>query len=195
MEKTDDVIKLPDIDHDDPYPLVKAIQVRRSVRDFSGEALDANELSLILWSCQGITEDRRALRAAPSAGAIYPFTLYTVTQKGTHRYDPTEHTLTLHKEGDLREALTRVALDQKAILNAGAVLVFVYDQKRLESRYRDRAFRYACIEAGHIAQNALLAVEALGLKAVAIGAYHDRFVMDLLELEDEPLYMVAVGRS
>jgi len=191
---SDDVIKLPEVNLLDTFPLLKSIHNRRSVRKFNGDPITVAELSALLWSCQGITDNARSLRAAPSAGACFPFSAYVVMEQGVYRYEPEEHSLLLHNEGDKRNDLTKVSLDQNAILLAGAVVVLSYDKTKLEPRYQDRAFRYACIEAGHIAQNALLVTESLGLAAVVIGAYHDDFVKDVLSINGDPIYMVAIGR-
>jgi SagB-type dehydrogenase family enzyme len=190
-----DVIKLPAIDYDDDFPLVKAILKRRSVRQFTREALSDGEMGVLLWACSGVTDTARGFRTAPSAGAIYPIRSYIVIEKGVYRYEPSEHVLTLHKAGDLRKEISAVALAQKAVVEAGAILVFSYCPEDLEARYDDRAFRYACMEVGHMAQNSLLAAEALGLSAVAIGAYHDDWLKKVLELEEDVLYLIAVGKE
>ncbi|MGO9205007.1 MAG: nitroreductase family protein [Candidatus Limnocylindrales bacterium] len=53
------------------------------------------------------------------------------------------------------------------------------------------------MEAGHVAQNILLAATAMGVSSVPIGALDDAAVRDVLELPatHAPLYIVAVGRS
>ncbi|MFX0072982.1 MAG: nitroreductase family protein, partial [Candidatus Hermodarchaeota archaeon] len=45
--------------------------LRRSIRDYSGEALTLQEISQLLWAAQGIT-DPNGWRTAPSAGGLYP---------------------------------------------------------------------------------------------------------------------------
>ena len=63
-------------------------------------------------------------------------------------------------------------------------------------RYRERAYRYALLEAGHIGQNVYLAAEAAGLGACAVGAFFDDAVNRLLEIdgvEEAALMLVPVG--
>jgi SagB-type dehydrogenase family enzyme len=189
-----EIIRLPEIDLDDTFPLIKAISNRRSTRSFSSEPLSYKELAALLWSAQGITDAFRGLRVAPSAGAIYPFTLYVAIKEGVYEYNPHEHVLNLHKEGDLRKDISKVGLSQRSLHEAAAVIALSYYPDALEARYKERAFRYACIEAGHIAQNVLLTAVSLGLKAVAIGAYYDDLMKDVLGLEDDVLYLIPVGR-
>ena len=155
--------------------------------------MSINELSTVLWACQGITDPISGYRAAPSAGATYPIELYVVLKKGIYEYKPKEHALRLHKEGDLRKKLESAALGQKPIGEAAAVLIFCYNPRKIVPRYRDRSYRYACIEAGHIAQNALLTAVSLDLGAVTIGAYHDKEVKTVLDLENDVLYLVPIG--
>jgi len=49
--------------------LEQALKNRRTVRAFGAAAIDPSQLSQLLWAAQGITADRGALRAAPSARA------------------------------------------------------------------------------------------------------------------------------
>ncbi len=188
-------IELEPVNLDDDFSLLHTIKERRSIRCFSGEVLNDRELSIILWACQGITDAERSIRTAPSAGATYPIELYVVLKTGVYKYSPADHALALHKEGDALPNLAKVSLGQKAVEDAAAVLVLCYNPEDIELRYKERSYRYACLEAGHIAQNGLLAAAALGLGAVVIGAYYDDFVKDVLELKHAPIYMVSIGRK
>ena len=55
----------------------EAILKRRSVRSYKDSPLTLKEISQLLWAAQGIT-DPRGLRAAPSAGALYPLEIYVI---------------------------------------------------------------------------------------------------------------------
>jgi len=70
---------------------------RRSVREFKKSPLTLEEVSQLLWAVQGITDPKRGLRTAPSAGALYPLEVYVVIgevkdlPQGVYRYIPKEH--------------------------------------------------------------------------------------------------------
>ncbi len=68
--------------------LNEALSRRRSVRGFDAKALDQQQLGQLLWAAQGITDPATGHRAAPSAMAIYPLTVYVCTADGVFAYDP-----------------------------------------------------------------------------------------------------------
>jgi SagB-type dehydrogenase family enzyme len=173
----------------------EVLQQRRSIRQFSDQPLSEQEISQLLWAAQGVTNPQ-GYRTAPSAGALYPLELYAVTQTGIYHYDPPAHTLTVVREGDVRQALYEAALNQEAVLKAPLVVVITAVYERTESKYGDeRGPRYVQLEAGHAAQNLLLQAVALGLGAVPIGAFRDEQVQAALNLPSEhmPLYLIPVG--
>jgi len=174
--------------------LEEAIAQRRSVRDFSDQELTPAQLSQLLWAAQGIT-DPRGLRAAPSAGALYPLELYVVGADGFYHYQPDGSRLTLLAEEDLRPAVWGAGLKQDALRDAPAVFLITAVYQRTADKYGERAERYVHLEAGHAAQNLLLQAVALGLGGVPIGAFHDDQLQTALSLPDdhEPLYLIAVG--
>ncbi len=52
----------------------QALQKRRSVKEYSkDQPLTLREVSQLLWAAQGITDSKRGLRTAPSAGATIVF--------------------------------------------------------------------------------------------------------------------------
>lgn len=62
-------------------------------------------------------------------------------------------------------------------------------------RYGDRGIMYAHFEAGHIAQNICLQAEALNLGSVCIGAFNEKEVERILNLQNlKPIYMICVGK-
>ena len=67
---------------------------------------------------------------------------------------------------------------------------------RITGKYADRGIRYMWMEAGHAAQNLLLAAAAMDLGAFPIGAFNDAEVAEALGLssQEDPLYVIPVGR-
>lgn len=183
--------------------LEEAISRRRSRREYKTSPLSLEQASQILWAAQGIT-DPGGLRAAPSAGALYPLELYVVVGSqgveglaaGVYHYDPHGHTLERILEGDVRQSLARLAVEQMFIAEAPLVLVITAEYERTSWKYGDRASRYVPMEAGHAAQNVYLQSEVLGLGTVTVGAFQDEELSRTLGLPagHRPLYIMPLGR-
>jgi len=186
--------ELPKPKTDGGMTLTEALAKRRSVRSFTGQPLDRNQIAQLCWAAQGITHPIKKYRAAPSAGALYPLRLYVATTDGLFAYVPDEHAFEVVASGDLRAAVAKAA-NQKWIESAGAVFVICGNMTIAAGKYRDRAERYVWQETGHVAENLLLQATALGLGATPVGAFKDAEVKELLLLPKEwrPLYLVPVG--
>ncbi len=173
--------------------LEEALARRRSERSFARRTLDREQIAQLLWAAQGVTEGR--LRTAPSAGALYPLEVYLVTGDGIYHYLPQSHELERIAEGDFLPQLSRAALGQEYVREAPVSVVIAAVYQRAEGRYGERAARYVCIEAGHVAQNVHLQAVAMGLASVPVGAFDDRQVHRVLSLPQNqmPLYIIPVG--
>lgn len=176
-------------------PLEKAIARRRSVRAYTSEALTAREMAQLCWAGQGITEPREGLRAAPSAGALYPIELFVATADGVGHYRPRDHTLAAHLDEDVRPRLQRASLDQEMISQAAACFAIAAVVSRVASRYGEFAEEYTLIEVGHVAQNMLLEAEALGLAGVPVGAFDEKKIAAVLDLprNHRVFYLLPIG--
>lgn len=195
---------LPHPDLTNSSSLWEALRNRRSIRSFTGEPISQVELASILWAAQGVTssQGRRAFRTAPSAGALYPVETYVAVQAvadltpGIYYYQTLEHCLVQRSTGDAAQAATRAALDQRFIADAAITLFWTAVFARSEFRYKERAYRYVYLDAGHIAQNAALAATALGLGSCQIGALYDDECNALLGVDGQRegiLYMTTIG--
>ena len=184
--------------------LREAISRRRSIRHFTREPISQSQLSQILWAAQGITDVRSGDRAIPSAGATYPLEIFVVVGRdsvegisgGIYHYNPESHSLTAHRQGDLRQELAGAALEQECLYQAPIDIVICAEYERTMLGYDARGERYVHIEVGHAGQNIYLQATALGLATVAIGAFHDEQVREILQLDEgiKPLYIMPVGK-
>jgi len=184
--------------------LVEAIARRRSVRAFAPQPVSRLQLSQILWSAQGITDARWQARATPSAGATYPLEVFVVCggngieeiADGIYHYDAYSHSLTLCHKGDVRPELARAALDEESVYQAPLTIAICAEYERTTARYDARGKRYVHMEVGHAGQNVYLQATALGLATVAIGAFSDEKVRQVLGLKKgyKPLYIMPVGK-
>lgn len=201
-----DVPKLPlePIDSFEGISLWQTIKKRKSSRNFSNKALLKTDLSRLLWAVQGITRISSGFefRTAPSAGALYPIETYVVIHSvesipsGVYHYSVRTHELDQIKKGDFRKEITQVALDQDMAYTANAVFVWTAIFERSKWKYKQRAYRYVYLDAGHIAQNLALAATALNLGSCQIAALYDDEANALLEVDgtsESVLYMSVVG--
>jgi len=181
--------------------LARKLVARHSVREFSPRALTIGQVAQLLWAGQGlVSSDGR--RTAPSAGARYPLSLLLVAgdveglAPGVYRYDSANHRVTGMLPGDIREPLASAALGQEWVARAPAVIVMAATERWTTQKYGERGVRYVHMEAGHAAQNILLQATALGLGGTPVGAFDDRVVAKLLQLnhDERPLYLLPVGR-
>lgn len=196
------VIDLPKPKQKSNISLEETLSKRRSIREFSYDALTLNEVSQLLWSAQGITDSKNG-RTAPSAGALYPIRVYLVAGKvknlptGVYRYEPLKHQLIRTREGDVRESLSEAALGQPWVKNGAVNFVITAVYEITTRKYGERGIRYVHMEAGHVAQNVLLQAVALELGAVPVGAFYDSEVKKVLNLKDneQPLYIIPLGKK
>ena len=185
-------------------PLWEAIRSRLSIRNYRNIPLEKRHLSQLLWATQGISREAMdfEFRTAPSAGALYPVETYLVMnnvegiEQGVYHYDVKNHQLDLLKSGDFRMDVAHAALDQDMAYAANVVFVWTALFARSKWKYKQRAFRYVYLDAGHIAENLALAAVALGLGTCQIGALYDDEVNALVNIDGEEesiLYMSTVG--
>jgi len=194
-------VRLPSPDRSGSVSLEESIQERRSRREYADAPLSLDDLGQLLWAAQGITEPERGLRAAPSAGALYPVEVYVVAGRirdlpeGVYRYRPDGHRLVRAADGDRRRALADAALGQRWIREAPAVIVLAGVYRRTAGKYGERARRYVRMEIGAVSENVYLQATARQLSTVLVGAFRDDRVQEALELSDDhaPLGLMPVG--
>lgn len=185
--------------------VLDAIRARRSVREYSREAVSLAELATLLFTTQGVTAEQDwKKRAAPSAGALYPMETHLIVNNvtglrpGHYRYLPERHELVLVRPGELGKELRDRALNQAYLEEAAVVFAWTAIPARMAVKYGGRGIRYIYLEAGHIAENLYLQGTSLGLGVVAIGAFDDDGLNEILGVDgqNEPsIYLAAVGRA
>ena len=196
-------VYLPSPNQRGSMSLEEAIARRKSIRYFAPQPISQWQLSQILWAAQG-TSETSWNRTVPSAGATYPLEIFVVCGancieqigEGLYHYHTENHSLTLHHQGDMRLELARAALGQEFIYEAPINIVICAVYERTLRQYGTRGERYVHMEVGHAGQNVYLQATALGLATVAIGAFHDESVRDVLRLDKQykPLYIMPVGK-
>ncbi|MGA1843818.1 MAG: SagB/ThcOx family dehydrogenase [bacterium] len=183
----------------------EAIKARRTRRNFSPDPLSMEEWGQILWAAQGITsEGGMGMRAAPSAGALYPLDIYLIAGEGgtgslsagVYHYEPLQHALMRLSSEDMRKKVAEASLYQGWMAEAPGMILIAVEYARITGKYKERGIRYAHFEAGHVAQNCFLQAESLGLHVGIVGAFEDETMKKILPLPKghEPLLILPVGR-
>ncbi len=191
----DSVIKLPNPSTGGGMPLAEALAKRRTCRAFADRPLSIEQVSQLCWAAQGITQTQKGLRTAPSAGALYPLTVYVLDRKGVFEYEPKPHVLRRLASEDVRRKPENGPLSQASVRSAPVCLVVVMDVSRLTPRFKGHEERYSLLEAGHVAQNILLQATALGLAGTPVGGADESKVRVGMNLPDRlrPVYLLPVG--
>jgi SagB-type dehydrogenase family enzyme len=187
------------------------LRERCSTRDFSGEPGSLESLSKILYLGDGIVRTVEAsdgtewlLRTAPSGGGLFPVDLYCFVLNvdgiapGLYFYNVLDHCLEQVIVRDFTPLLRDATALEDSVSNACACIAMVGVMQRAKFKYGERAYRFVLLEAGHIAQNMLLAAHDEGLGAVPVGGFLDDSLNEGIGLDgcDEVVvYLVLLGRT
>ncbi|MDQ7823386.1 MAG: SagB/ThcOx family dehydrogenase [Candidatus Eremiobacteraeota bacterium] len=197
--------ELPKPQREGGVALHDLLSTRRSIRSFSSEALSAGDLSYLLWASTGISHGAAGyeFRTAPSAGALYPIETYLAAVNiegippGIYHYRIKEHLLEeIREERSTGQEIAGAALGQEMCAEAPATFVWTAVFFRSKWKYRERAYRYIYMDAGHIAGNLALAAVALDLGSCQIGAFYDDEMNKIIGVDgdgESVIYLSAVG--
>ncbi len=197
-------IKLPLPKHAEIMSVDEAIRRRRSIRTFSQKPLTMEQLSYLLWASTGIQrkENGYEFRTVPSAGALYPIETYLIAnnvqglKKALYHYFIKSHLLEELERGDFSTPIAIAALGEEMFLSAAAIFVWTAIFDRSKWKYRQRAYRYVYLDAGHIAQNLALTATSLGLGSCQVGAFYDDEVNKIVGVDgtdESTIYLSVIG--
>ena len=199
----------PELSQIPPLELRAAFAKRRSVREYSQQALTLAELSFLLWTTQGVQEitDRPAtLRPVPSAGARHALETYLLLNRvdglpaGLYRFAALNNELIeLSLSPNMIDGIAKSCRSSQPICQASAAtFIWVAAAERMTWRYSERGYRFLHLDAGHVCQNLYLAAETIGCGVCAIGGYNDIDINELLDLDGDNLfviYLATVGKK
>ena len=204
----------PDLD---PIPLpvdlpernAPAVEVLASRGDVAPATLGVSELARVLFFSAGVTRRARMaggrplfLRAAASAGALYPIEVYVVCgdrtglPAGVYHFSPVEFALRRLRDGDHRPFLARAAADP-GVGDAPMTLVLSGIPWRTTWKYGERGYRHLFWDSGAVLANVLALSDAAGITARVLVGFVDDDVSHLLGVgsspEEYPLAIVPLA--
>ncbi|MBA3707905.1 MAG: SagB/ThcOx family dehydrogenase [Planctomycetes bacterium] len=173
--------------------------------------VDLAVISRWLFATYGITgvipnEARPTyLRAAPSAGGLYPAEIYLVVRElagcepGLYGYDPRRHHLVpLWNDAAVAGHLAAACYHDAAVAAAPVALVVTGVFERSRWRYGERAYRRILLDSGHLIGNACLMAPALGLRVHLTAAFCDGLFDEVLRIdpaEEGTLAVIALNAA
>jgi len=192
------VVKLPDPEKDLDFPLMEALERRRSIRKWKNLPLSERELSNLLWAACGITREKygkvKCKRTAPSACNSQEIRVYVIAEEGVFLYDEENHQLIKTVARDIRKEIGT----QKMMKSAPLGLVFAADLSRMKSPFlrNKEAKRFsAWVDTGYVSQNVYLYCAAAGLGTVVLSLVDRDKLHTLMKLKEEEKIVLtqAVG--
>jgi SagB-type dehydrogenase family enzyme len=188
---------------------------RRSIRSYAPRPLERRKLDQFLQltaQAHALVERREfgttSLRNYPSGGARYPLEFYPLVEnvqslpKGIYYYHPFEHRLELiNRARRYRGALLNSAMQRmgtEATRDGRPAVLFLVTAVfgRTAWKYRGIPLHLILQEVGALYQTMYLAATALGLAACSVGAFPERAVAEILNLDsrdESEVGMFALG--
>jgi len=191
------------------FPLRTLLKRRRSIRGFSDAPVSLSKISGLLWAAYGIQKQRSSKenglvhRSVPSGGGLFPLQVHLVNLRTTPELGRGVYRVQFAKDGSVGlerlgngiQDIYRAFDDPELLRHAQAAVTICGMFGRSARKYGNRAVLYVTLEAGHAAQNILLAASGFGLAAVEIGGFFENRLQACLEMGEEgvPLTTVVFG--
>ena len=143
-------------------PLIDALRLRRSVREYSPRPVAPQVLSDLLWAAFGINRPAGGDRTAPYWRHIMVIDIYAAMADGVWLYEPKDHKLLPHLRADIRAETGMQDFVAKAPLN----LIYVAHGERMGDVSAEDRRLYASVDTSFIGQNVYLFCASEGLATV-----------------------------
>jgi nitroreductase len=167
-------------------PLMQALQLRRSIREFSPRPLPLQLLSDLLWAAYGVNRPSGE-RTAPYWRHIMVLDVYAAMSDGVWLYAPEQHALHLHLETDIRGQTGLQNFAATAPLN----LVYVVHGERMKDISPEERRLYGSVDAAFAGQNVYLFCASEGLATVFRGAVDQQKLNQAMRLKSEQFVTFA----
>jgi nitroreductase len=181
-----EAVKLPPPRTDGGQPLLSALKLRHSTREYSDRKLAPQVLSDLLWAAFGINRPSGD-RTAPYWRHIMVIDVYAAMENGVWLYEPKTHALLPHLPDDIRAATGLQDFVGTAPLN----LVYVAHGERMTDVSPEERRLYASVDSGFIGQNVYLFCASEGLASVFRAAVDYAKLTRLMRLPEQQFVTFA----
>jgi len=189
-------------------PVREAVRLRQTHRQYSHAPLSLEELAYLCWATQGVRQVAPSgvaiLRTVPSGGCRHPFETYLAVRNvsgltpGLYRYLSLSHQLCLLREGDLTVEAVGASGGQRMVASCAVLFCWTAIPYRTEWRYPLVWAKLVAQDSGHVCGQLYLACESIQAGCCAIGAYNQRQMDALLDVDGErqfAVYAASVGKQ
>ncbi len=160
-------------------PLIDALKLRRSIREYADRPLPPQVLSDLLWAGFGVNRPSGD-RTAPYWRHVMVIDVYAALADGVWLYDPKQHRLEQRLDTDIRSQTGTQDFVGTAPLN----LVYVAHGERMQDISPEERRLYASVDVGFIGQNVYLFCASEGLATVFRGSVDTKKLGATLQLGD-----------
>jgi nitroreductase len=180
------VMQLPAPKMSGGMPLMAALKLRHSTREYAERPLPLPILSDLLWAAFGVNR--------PSGDRTVPYwrhnmviDVYAAMANGVWFYDPKAHLLRKHLNADIRAVTGQQDFVSRAPLN----LVYVAHGERMHDVPPEDRRPYASVDTGFIGQSVYLFCASEGLASVFRAAVDYKKLAKAMQLEGEQFVTFA----
>jgi len=168
-------------------------------------------ISRLLYFTNGVTGilqypsgESQTLRAAPTAGGLYPTEIYVATRDlstlhdGIYNFQADDHSLVPVWEGNFWSEFNQYCLGHESINHSNCMIILTAVFKRSAWRYQERAYRRILLDTGHVIGNLFAYAHQEGFRPFPIERFIDKTLNHLLFLEPSEegvLFIAALPRE
>jgi Nitroreductase family len=160
-------------------PLIDALKLRRSIREYADRSLLPQVLSDLLWAAFGVNRPSGD-RTAPYWRHVMVIDVYAALADGAWLYDPKQHRLEWRLDADVRSQTGTQDFVGTAPLN----LIYVAHGERMQDISPEERRLYASVDTGFIGQNVYLFCASEGLATVFRGSVDTKKLGATMQLGD-----------
>jgi hypothetical protein len=189
-------IKLNKANRERGLPLMEALSVKASAREWSDRDLSLQDLSDLLWAANGMNRPEEKKYTASSAQNAHDVDVYAFAKDGVYLYDAEAHVLEPVLTGDFRSQIMMTPPPRPpdaggpppppppAPSNPPIQLILVADVSRFKFGPPELKPEWGAIDTGIVSQNISLFCAATGIKTRPRASMDKAKVANLLVLSD-----------